>query len=80
MGDDDVVLAYIDFPLKEGGVHVISKTFVDESLRGQGVAAKLMTLLLERARREKFLVIPVCSYAVAYFEKHPEMAFLLAER
>jgi len=80
IGDDDVVLAYVDFPLKEEGVHVISKTLVDESLRGQGVAAKLMSLLLEKAKRENFLLIPVCSYAVAYFEKHPETASLLAKR
>ncbi len=80
MGEDGALLAYVDFPLKEEGVRIISKTFVDESLRGQGVASKLLSLLSEKAKREGFLLIPLCSYAVSYFEKHPEMDFLLAKR
>lgn len=80
VGEGDVLLAYVDFPLKEDNVHIISKTFVDESLRGQGVASKLLSLLLEKAKREGFLLIPVCSYAVSYFENHPETASFLAKR
>jgi predicted GNAT family acetyltransferase len=57
----------------------ITHTFVDPSLRGQGIAAEMMALAAAKARREGLLIKPVCSYAGAYFEKHPELSDLLAK-
>lgn len=73
-------LAEIDFPQVLPNVHAITHTFVDESLRGQGIAGELMGLLLRKARRDAFLLDPICTYAQGYFEKHPEVKFLLFQR
>ena len=74
------ILAEIDFPKVLPNVHAITHTFVDESLRGQGIALELMELLLRKARKENFLLDPLCSYAKNYFEKHSEVKFLRFER
>ena len=65
------LLAEVTFP-DDGNTAVIDHTFVDESLRGQGTASKLLRRQGKKAR-------PVCSYAAAWFEKHPEEKDLLEE-
>ena len=77
--EGDKILAEIDFPKVLPHVHAITHTFVDESLRGQGIANELIGLLLRKARKDDFLLDPVCSFAVNYFEKHPEVKFLRFE-
>ena len=57
----------------------LDRTFVDESLRGQGVAGKLVEAVVEKARREGAKIVPVCSYAVSAFEKHEDYHDVLAE-
>ena len=42
LGEDGKLLAEITFPTGEDGVADIDHTFVDESLRGQGVASQLV--------------------------------------
>lgn len=50
----------------------IDHTFVDKSLRGQGVAGKLMTALTEELKRNNIKATATCSYAKDWFEKHTE--------
>lgn len=74
------VLAEITFPAEtefEENVVNINHTFVDESLRGQGIAGEMMKELITYLKSENFKVVPTCSYAVAWFEKHPEDRSLL---
>lgn len=78
--EEGKVLAEIDFPKVLPNVYAITHTFVDESLRGQGIANELIGLLLRKARKDDFLLDPVCSFALNYFEKHPEVKFLRFER
>ena len=54
-------------------------TFPDESLRGQGTASKLLRQAVDSIRRQGKKARPVCSYAAAWFEKHPEEKDLLEE-
>lgn len=72
------VLAEVTFPEVERGVAEIRRTFVDESLRGQGVAGELMRRAVTSIAASGFRARPTCSYAVSWFEKHPEHAALLA--
>ena len=51
--------------------------FVDESLRGQGVAGKLMQAVVDYAKAQGKQISPTCSYAVKWFEKHGEYQSLL---
>lgn len=69
--------AFISFKNKEGILYVNS-TFVDGSLRGQGVAAKLVVELIDYAVENDFKIKPICSYVVKYFEKNKEYSELLA--
>lgn len=65
-------IAHITFKHGGNNVIVIDHTFVDPSLRGQGIAAKLMERLIEMAREEGLKCVPVCSYAVTAFKRHKE--------
>lgn len=75
--DAEKVIAEIDFPMQENGVRNINHTFVDECLRGQGVAGKLMEACVEKISENGEKAVATCSYAAKWFEKHPEMSHLL---
>ena len=71
------LLCEVAFPTVDG-VADINHTFVDESLRGQGVAGKLVAAAVEQIRAQGGKVKASCSYAQSWLEKHPEHADLLA--
>lgn len=72
------VVAEVTFPTVEPGIAEIDHTFVDESLRGRGVAGELLKRAVAVIERDGKRVRPTCSYAVRWFERHPEHAHLLA--
>ena len=47
-------------------------------LRGTGAAGRLMEALAMHARENQLKVIPLCSYAVAWFNRHDEFSDVLA--
>lgn len=73
------ITAEVTFPACSEGVVSIDHTFVDASLRGQGVAGQLLEAVALKLRREKKQARPVCSFAVSWFEKHPEFSDLLTK-
>lgn len=73
-GDDGQTLAEVLFPVESDGAVNITHTFVDGSLRGQGVAGKLMEAVAEQLRREHKKARLTCSYAVQWFARHPKYA------
>lgn len=73
------VAAEILFPQVAPGVAAITHTYVEESLRGQGVAGDLMAAAVEQIRLMKLKIRPECSFAKAWFERHPDKAGLLEE-
>ena len=70
------LLAEVTFP-EQKGVAVINHTFVDASLRGQGTGGQLLQAAADTLRREGRKAKPTCSYAVHWFETHPEEQDLL---
>ncbi|HJB55439.1 MAG TPA: N-acetyltransferase [Candidatus Olsenella avistercoris] len=78
LGGGGNVLAEVTFPQVEPGVAEINHTFVDESLRGRGVAGELMGRAVASIVASGLAARPTCSYAVSWFEKHPERAALIA--
>ena len=72
----DTLVAEITFPDRNGAAE-IDHTFVDSSLRGRGVAGKLVHAAAEQIRAEGKRARVVCSYAKTWFEQHPEEADLL---
>lgn len=65
------VLAEVTFPTTDG-VSVIDHTFVDPSLRGQGVADKLLRLAADTILKRGNKIAATCTYGVAWFARHPE--------
>lgn len=53
-------------------VMVIEHTFVDESLRNQGLAKKLLDQAADYARTQDYKMEPVCSYAVVAFDRYKD--------
>lgn len=74
--ENSKIIAEINFP-EENGVCNINRTFVDESLRGQGVAGNLMEAAVKTIRDQGKKAAATCSYAVKWFEKHPEINDIL---
>lgn len=65
------IVAEVTFPTK-GGISTINHTFVDDSLRGQGIAAELVKRAADKILSEGNKIAATCPYAVAWFEQHPE--------
>lgn len=67
-------LAEITFPALDETTVNIDHTFVDECLRGQGVAGRLMELATAELERTGRKAVATCSYARRWLEKHPDHA------
>lgn len=63
------VIAEITFPLN-GDEATIDHTFVDESLRGQGIASKLVELAVKKIRENGWKLNATCPYAVNWIKKN----------
>lgn len=50
----------------------IDHTYVDDSLRGQGIAGDLMEMAVDAIHRQGKKVTASCSYAVKWLENHPQ--------
>ena len=55
---------------------VITHVGVHPSLRGQGIAGRIVEVSLAYARENSLRVVPMCSYAAAFIRRHPEYAEL----
>ncbi|MGN0648955.1 MAG: GNAT family N-acetyltransferase [Oscillospiraceae bacterium] len=76
---DGKILAEVDFPPRGGNIVEVTHTFVDDSLRGQGVAAELMRELAQDLRSSGRKAILTCSYAVKWFAKNTEYSDVLEQ-
>ncbi|MEA0562219.1 GNAT family N-acetyltransferase [Lysinibacillus irui] len=56
---------------------ILDHTHVSEHLRGQNVGQQLVKAAVDYAKKENLQVIPLCPFAKAEFEKHPEYQELL---
>jgi predicted GNAT family acetyltransferase len=73
----------------EGAVSVLEYRLVDDVMtieytgvppawRGHGIAAALVQKALATARRAGWKVVPACSYAAVWMQRHPEFDDLRA--
>lgn len=65
-------IAEVLFPAESEDTVNITHTVVDSSLQGQGVAGRLIQAVAEQLQLEHKKARLTCSYAVKWFEKHPE--------
>ena len=68
-GEQEKVIAEITFPETAPGVFTINHTFVDGSLRGQGIASKLVQAAVDEIRARGGEVKATCSYAVKWLSE-----------
>lgn len=70
-------IAEVTFPSISENVVIIDHTFVDNSLRGQGIAGKLMEEAVADLRKNYKKARLSCSYAIKWFREHPECSDIL---
>ena len=56
---------------------IIDHTDVPDALRGRGVGQALVRRAVADARQEGFRILPLCPFAKAQFERHPDWADVL---
>lgn len=70
-------VAEITFPPINETTVDIDHTFVDDSLKGQGIAGQLVAAAAEDIRKAGKKTRTSCSYAAHWFTKHPEYQDIL---
>ncbi len=70
LNQEDKMIAEVTYQTK-GHVFYLDHTFVDPSLRGQGIARKLVDEVVSLARSKGYKVKPVCPYALKLFIEDP---------
>jgi predicted GNAT family acetyltransferase len=60
------------------GVRVLTHVETPPAARGLGYAQKLMDAIVAEARAQRLPLRAGCSYAVAYFRRHPAASDVLA--
>ena len=68
--DQGEMIAEARIPFVQDGVFNVERVFVDSSLRGQGMASKVMDEVYNYAKANNYTVVNSCPYAVAWFKKN----------
>src|SRR5215472_8618231 len=71
--DDDARLEY----RRRADRLVLVHTEVPETLEGHGIGGKLVQAAVDRAIRDGLTVVPLCPFARAWLERHPETASIV---
>ena len=71
------MLAEVDFPAVGLDCVCICHTYVDDALRGQGIAGQLLELTANELRKTNRKTVLKCSYAIKWFEKNTEYSDVL---
>ena len=77
--DTGILLAEIKFPTVSDGLVNFTSTFVDPSLRGQGVGEQLVRAAISKIKEQGMMAEITCSYVKAWFGKHPEETDVLVK-
>ncbi|MFR2534021.1 MAG: N-acetyltransferase [Clostridia bacterium] len=59
------------------GDFIIESIFIEEAYRGEGYAQIIFNEFIEKVKKEKRKVIPICTYAQAQFRKRKSIQYLL---
>ncbi len=70
--EDDKLIVEATFPAYNHDTVNINHTYVDPSLRGQGVASKLMYEACEHIKKQGLKIVATCPYAIVWFKRHHE--------
>lgn len=73
----DDVTGHVEYELA-GDVMTLTHTIVPSAIGGRGIAGALVKAALDHARDEGWKVVPQCSYADTWMQKHPDYQGLRA--
>lgn len=73
MDDKGELMAEVTFEDKGDAKINVDHVYVNPVLRGQGTAGKLMLVLVDYLRSNKFKATATCSYANGWFKKNKEL-------
>ncbi|WP_247648131.1 GNAT family N-acetyltransferase [Pannonibacter phragmitetus] len=68
----DGVEAEMAYSRAGAGIIIIDHTDVPAALRGRKVGERLVRQAIEDARREGVAIVPLCPFAKAQIDRHPE--------
>lgn len=54
--------------------HYCNHTWVDDALRGQGIARQLLDVLVEFARKKNLKIVATCAYVELMFRRDKSLA------
>jgi uncharacterized protein len=69
--EENGLKVWADYRISEGQ-HLIPHVEAEPALRGTGAASRLMQAIVEHARAHRLVIVPRCSYAQAWFARHPD--------
>lgn len=70
--DNDEIVAEVTYTLQDNGILTIDETETDPRVGGKGLGSKLIKRVVAHAKENNLTVDPLCSFAAAQFDKHPE--------
>ena len=71
-------IAEISYVWSDAHKIVANHTWVDDSLRGQGIARQLLDALVAFAREKQLKIFPTCSYVEVMFRRDASLADVVA--
>lgn len=74
----DGAVAFAEYE-RHGDLIIATHTLTPPTLRGQGLASRLINTMLADARIQGLKVVPQCSFVADYFHRHPEEQDLRAD-
>jgi len=69
--EENGLLAWANYRIRDGK-YQLAHVEADPPLRGTGAAGRLMQDIVDHARAQQLVIVPRCSYARAWFQRHPE--------
>jgi predicted GNAT family acetyltransferase len=75
----DGVEAEMTYSRAGDGLIIIDHTEIPVALRGRKVGERLVRQAIDDARREKVAIVPLCPFAKAQFDRHPEWRDVLRQ-
>ncbi len=79
LGKNGGIIAEATFPAISDTTVNFNHTYVDPSLRGQGVAGAMLSAAVADVKARGLKAKATCSYAVKWFSEHEEYADLLVK-
>ena len=77
LNDNNETIAEVTFPDIDPNTVDINHPYVSDSIRGHGIAGKLMKAAAEQLQAQNKKAVLTCSFAIKWFERNPEYNNLL---